>query len=525
MFAVIGLCWPMTASASQPTNEIEVTGGRLWFDSIPNGLSGGIAYNGEYVLINPYGDIVWYKSADGVNWESVGAQQERNGVIIDGVSGVKRLIWDGRQFAAISQTQVLTSEDGKLWKVRTIEHPDASKEYILADIVFTGDVYVIVAQERDKGARLYVPGPNTFLVSNDLMTFEIGEKENMGTSIAGERPVIFLATNGKVTIGGGGGSAVTFDNGKHWHGPGTSFGTPYAGFSAIWDGRRFVHAHGETITTSSDGKTWNKHAIKVAGDDAPIDVDNIAYNGAEYIAVPHYPIDNGPLVIYRSYDLYEWEKIEFPSIQTNVIQIEPFQDGFILLGTHTWLYRNHRLSIPSEWAEDGILAAREHGLASDAILNNYRKPITRVEFAEISVRLYDRITGRDAEDGGTEPAPSPFKDTNNAYVARAYQLGIVAGKEAGKFAPFEPITRQDMAVMLVNMLEAAHVPINRTGRQWLKEYTDLDQIDDYAVESLKLLNADGIIQGSEASILPKQTTTREQALVIAWRIYDMFKAY
>jgi hypothetical protein len=554
IFLAIGLYRPVPAAASPSNDGIEITGGTKWVDRIPNYLTGGIAYNGEYVLMNPHSHNIWYKSTDGLNWEPVEAQELRNGVVIDGVGGVKRLIWDGKQFVAITQFDVLTSPDGKLWQRRFIAHPDPGKEYILADIVFTGDVYIIAAQDREKDARLYFPGPNTFLVSKDLQTFETGTTENMSQSVGGERPVDFLATNGTVTIAGGNGSAVTFNNGKHWIGPGSkSFGVPYAGFSAIWDGRQFVHAFGETITTSTDGKTWKTHAIKVAGDNGQIDVANIAFNGVEYIAVTNHSIFAGPLVIYRSYDLVNWQKVEVPSADTNVIQILPFRDGFILLGTHTWLYRNHHLSVPSDWAEAGVQAAREQGLASDAILNNYRKPITRAEFAEVSVRLYDRLTGgetwagldeaqgeergrtsgeaqtpasaRNAAAGGSskDAGETPFRDTNNPYVIRAYQLGIVAGKGEGKFAPFEPITRQDMAVMLVKMLDAAGFPVDRIDRRWAKAYDDLDRVASYAVEALQFMNAEGIIQGSGASIQPQQTATREQALVIAARVLERFQ--
>ena len=521
-------CWPMSAAASGPVSDVEVTGGTRWNDYVPNFRTGGIVYNGEYLLMYPYGGHRLYKSVDGVNWETVNLRVlQEDGLTSIGISRIERIIWDGKQFVAIADTKLLTSEDGQFWTMRSIPHPDANKEYELADIVFTGDAYVIVAQDRDKNiSGYYVRGPNTFFVSKDLKTFEIGIKENMTQSAVGERPVDYLATNGKVIIGGGNGTVVSSDGGKHWTAPETSpFGPPYAAFNAIWDGRQFVHARWDTISTSKDGKTWNSHTMKVAGDNKKIEVEMIAFNGAEYIAVGNYSIGKGPLVIYRSYDLHQWEKIEIASTETNISQIEPFRDGFVLLGTHTWLYRNHRLSVPSDWAEAAVAAAREHQLASDDILNNYRKPITRAEFAEVSVRLYDRITGGSEQeleqDAGVE---SPFQDTNNPYVARAYKLGIVSGKGEGKFAPFESISRQDMAVMLDNLLKAAGVPLQRADRQWQRPYADVDQISGYAVESLKLLNSEGIIQGSGDSIQPRQTATREQALVIAERIYQLCKS-
>lgn len=516
-------CWPMFAAASGPAGDVEVTG-KKWSDSMPYRY-GGIAFNGEYLLMHPYYSDRLYKSTDGENWETVNLRvTDENGITKIGYVGIEKIIWDGKQFVALADTEFLTSEDGLNWTLRSIPHPDANKEYKLMDVVFTGDVYVIVAHDRDKyrdkSIGYYAPGPNTFLVSKDLNTFETGKKENMTKSAAGERIVDYLATNGKVIIGGGGGTVVSSDGGKHWSVPETApFGPPYAAYNAIWDGRQFVHARGDIISTSKDGKTWKSHKMKVAGHNKPIEVDMIAFNGAEYIAVGRYSIGTGPLVIYRSYDLHQWEKIEIDSAERSINHIEPFRDGFVLLGTHSWLYRNHRLSVPSEWAEAAVAAAREHQLASDHILNNYRKPITRAEFAEVIVRLYDRIAGGSQQDAD---AKSPFKDTNHPYVVRAYKLGIVSGKADGKFAPFESISRQDMAVMLDNMLKAAGVPLQRADRQWQKPYADLDQVAGYALESLKLFNSEGIIQGTGDYIQPKQTATREQALVMAVRIYQWF---
>jgi hypothetical protein len=80
-----------------------------------------------------------------------------------------------------------------------------------------------------------------------------------------------------------------------------------------------------------------------------------------------------------------------------------------------------------------------------------------------------------------------------------------------------------MAVMLVKMLDAAGFPVDRIDRRWAKAYDDLDRVASYAVEALQFMNAEGIIQGSGASIQPQQTATREQALVIAARVLERFQ--
>ncbi|MGG0823485.1 S-layer homology domain-containing protein [Paenibacillus turicensis] len=529
-------------------------------DSIPNTRTGGIASNGEFVFFFPYGDLVGYKSVDGVNWETVETQlQTADGTLYDGVSDVKQLLWDGKQFVAITSYNVLTSTDATVWKIHPIPHPNPAKEYDLQDIVYTGKQYVLVAQDRSKNASGFsTPGPNTFLVSKDLNIFTAAKKQNIEKSISGERPVEFLATNGTTIYGGGNTSVVSTDGGLSWKGL-SSGHSPYSGYGAIWDGKQFVHAIDNLIFTSKDGIKWTSSKISIAGNKAEIKVDNIAYNGSEYIATGYNYNNNKTFTVYTSPDLKKWSKISVATTNTNVIQIKPFRNGFILLGTEAWLYQNDSVNIASSWAQKEVSQAKEHQLVGDSLIGLYRKNITRAEFAEISVRLYEQLTltqqdlqgntsntkaddtahstidneDKERKEVGSENTedriemtilPSPFSDINNQYVTKAFHLGIVAGNGSKLFNPEQSLQRQDMAIMLNNVLKVAKLTLPDQASQWQKQYKDLDTISGYATEALKSFNATGIIQGIGEQIQPKQSTTREQAIVIAERIYQLLNS-
>ncbi|MNJ38980.1 hypothetical protein D3C77_338420 [compost metagenome] len=79
-----------------------------------------------------------------------------------------------------------------------------------------------------------------------------------------------------------------------------------------------------------------------------------------------------------------------------------------------------------------------------------------------------------------------------------------------------------MAVMLHNVLKAADVSISNQDSKWQKQYQDLNKISGYATEALRAFNSAGIIQGAGELIQPSQKSTREQAIVIAQRIYEKF---
>jgi len=79
-------------------------------------------------------------------------------------------------------------------------------------------------------------------------------------------------------------------------------------------------------------------------------------------------------------------------------------------------------------------------------------PITREEFAEVAVKLYEKYTGKNAVAGNM----SVFSDTTNPEVFKAYNLKIVNGTDTAKklFTPKGLVNRQQAAVMLFRTISA-----------------------------------------------------------------------
>src|SRR5690606_4040684 len=82
---------------------------------------------------------------------------------------------------------------------------------------------------------------------------------------------------------------------------------------------------------------------------------------------------------------------------------------------------------PSNWAISEIEKAKKNNLTTERILNNFQSDITREEFCELVVKLYEAISGVKAK----PVSPNPFTDTNNLEVLKANNLGIVGGKQKG----------------------------------------------------------------------------------------------
>ena len=182
----------------------------------------------------------------------------------------------------------------------------------------------------------------------------------------------------------------------------------------------------------------------------------------------------------------------------------------------------------SAWAVPELKQAEELGLIP-AILTgkDLTKPITREEFCELAVLLYEKTTGSVA----TPVSPNPFSDTNNSQILKAYQIGITKGVSDTAFEPNTLINREQCAAMLYRAIRAI-VPEADYSVAGVKDFPDQKQISSWAVEATKYMSKIGIIKGDTGgNFMPKANTsaqqaagygmaTREAAILMTVRAYD-----
>ena len=173
----------------------------------------------------------------------------------------------------------------------------------------------------------------------------------------------------------------------------------------------------------------------------------------------------------------------------------------------------------SAWATNDLNKAQDYGLITDRIKDNMSGPITREEFAELATRLYEVYTGQKA----TPASASTFTDTNNPEILKAFQLGIVAGVGNDKFAPQVLINREQIAAMLNRAVKVLKPGVN-LSIAGAPTFADEKEIETYFVENVKFMAKNGLIGGVGNNIFaPKNTCTREQAVLIALRVYETYK--
>jgi hypothetical protein len=175
----------------------------------------------------------------------------------------------------------------------------------------------------------------------------------------------------------------------------------------------------------------------------------------------------------------------------------------------------------SGWAATEVNQAMDENLVTQNVMVDFPEDITREEFCELAVLLYEKMTGKKA----TPVAVNPFSDTNNPEILKAYNLKIVGGIGEGKFAPANKVTRQEISVMLVRALKAA-MPNITTTAEFKTKFQDGKDIASWALEAVRFMNANSIVNGSTINgvtyILPKGNTTKEQAISLILRTFNAF---
>ena len=153
----------------------------------------------------------------------------------------------------------------------------------------------------------------------------------------------------------------------------------------------------------------------------------------------------------------------------------------------------------SQWAVPELDKALKYGLVTDRVRNQMNAPITREEFAEIAVKLYEKGTGDVVEADTT----GVFVDTGNPEIAKAYDLGIVSGTDEVRrlFSPHDLISREQVAAMMYRTIQA--MGSLQDGAAFAV-FMDSDQISPYAQEAVHYMGGMGTDQRIRLSLSSKR---------------------
>ena len=180
------------------------------------------------------------------------------------------------------------------------------------------------------------------------------------------------------------------------------------------------------------------------------------------------------------------------------------------------------LSSASVWAHEILNNANSVGLITSRTNANFTADITRLQFAELAVNLIEKATGTTLPTG-----EQSFTDTSDPEALKAAQAGITSGTGNGGFSPDASITRQEICVMLrqvIRCVDEANGTTTLTNEDTAvnSQITDAGDIDSWAVESMALINNNGLMSGSDNMLFPKSSTSIEQAITMILALYNKF---
>ena len=171
--------------------------------------------------------------------------------------------------------------------------------------------------------------------------------------------------------------------------------------------------------------------------------------------------------------------------------------------------------VSHSWADDGIQYCVTHQLMS-GIGNDLFGPKLTTTRAQIVQILYN-LEGEPKVTGKT-----PFTDlTQDWYqdaILWAYQTGVVAGTSSTTFEPDRPVTREQIAVILMEYVTR----VLKLERTWtpadLSDFPDAGSVSDWAKDAMADAVGLGLISGAsnggQTYLEPQGSATREQVATI-----------
>jgi hypothetical protein len=169
------------------------------------------------------------------------------------------------------------------------------------------------------------------------------------------------------------------------------------------------------------------------------------------------------------------------------------------------------------WAKKPIEVMASKGIINGTSIDTFSpsEDITRADYLVLLVRTLELTAEFESTFDDVEPGTYYYE-----AVGIAKKLNITTGVGNNRFNPKETISRQDMMVLTARALEK-HKNLYTSGELTvLDKFSDKDDIAGYAINNIATLVKENLIEGTGDKIQPKSFTTRAEAAVFLYRIYN-----
>lgn len=176
--------------------------------------------------------------------------------------------------------------------------------------------------------------------------------------------------------------------------------------------------------------------------------------------------------------------------------------------------------VSGHWAQEAVELLATRGIVNGMNETEFSPDtvLTRAQFVKLLVASLGEAP--DLATGGvfTDVASSHWAA---GWIEKAEKLGLVQGNGV-LFEPDASLTREQMIVMLIRASgqEQKAKTLSEAAIKAGLPYDDKDQISEWARPYAALSSIDGLVQGSEGRLQPKQTSTRAAAATVIYRLLE-----
>ena len=179
----------------------------------------------------------------------------------------------------------------------------------------------------------------------------------------------------------------------------------------------------------------------------------------------------------------------------------------------------------AQWFEPSLREMQELDLLPASFTDmNLSRDITRGEMCQLAVHALEKIVGWSIDPERADY----FSDTQELYIVKAYELGIVNGYPDGTFRPDAKLTRQEFFQIIENFCNAAaFLPF--ADNSFLSSFLDTDAVADWAAEATQICVKYGYVNGKTTQdgvvLDPTGNASRQEAMAMFLRAYKSLNEY
>ncbi len=243
-------------------------------------------------------------------------------------------------------------------------------------------------------------------------------------------------------------------------------------------------------------------ALLLNGTGNPIEISSTGTEGVSYSAVWNYADESANV---EGTNLSYYDNVTGAPDESKVV------------------YRHGELTLPftdvkkSDWSFGDIAYVYENGLMGGTSETLFSPKVTTSRAMIVTI-LY-RMEGEPAVDYAMSFNDVKAGQWYTEAIRWAQASGVVNGVSETKYAPNDPITREQMAAILYRYAEYKGRDVS--ARAYISGYTDEKDIHSYAKDYISWANAEGLINGVTATtIAPRGRATREQVAAILHRFCE-----